>query len=75
MGRKTREKEIATDINVKSSDAGINIKSSDVLIYNYKNAVTVKDELSELKDKIAAIEGDRQPSSKRHRKISVKVYV
>lgn len=65
MKQKTREKEIA----------GINIKSSDSLIYNYKDVVTVKDELSELKDKIAAIEGDRQPSSKRRRKISVKVYV
>ena len=65
MKQKTREKEIA----------GINIKSSDSLIYNYKDVVTVKDELSELKDKIAAIEGDRQPSSKRRRIISVKVYV
>ena len=65
MKQKTREKEIA----------GINIKSSDSLIYNYKDVVTVKDELSELKNKIAAIEGDRQPSSKRRRKISVKVYV
>lgn len=66
MKQKTREeKEIA----------GINIKSSNSLIYNYKDAVTVKDELSELKDKIAAIEGDRQPSSKRRRIISVKVYV
>ena len=65
MKQKTREKETA----------GINIKSSDSLIYNYKDAVTVKDELSELKDKIAAIEGDRQPSSKRSRIISVKVYV
>ena len=33
MGQKTREKE----------DAGINIKSSDSLIYNYKDVVTVKD--------------------------------
>ena len=65
MKQKTREKEIA----------GINIKSSDSLIYNYKDVVTVKDELSELKNKIAAIEGDRQPSSKRRRIISVKVYV
>ena len=65
MGRKTIEKEIA----------GINIKSSDSLIYNYKDVVTVKDELSELKDKIAAIEDNRQPSSKHRRKISVKVYV
>ena len=65
MKQKTREEEIA----------GINIKSSDSLIYNYKDAVTVKDELSELKDKIAAIEGDRQPLSKRRRIISVKVYV
>ena len=65
MKQKTREKEIA----------GINIKSSDSLIYNYKDVVTIKDELSELKDKIAAIEGDRQPSSKRRRIISVKVYV
>ena len=62
MKQKTREKEIAS----------INIKSSDSLIYNYKDAVTVKDEL---KDKIAAIEGNRQPSSKRRRIISVKVYV
>ena len=66
MRRKTREKEIATDINIKSSDA---------LICNYRDAVTVKDELSELKDKIAVIEDNRQPFSKRHRKISVKVYV
>lgn len=66
MKQKTREKEIATDINIKSSDT---------LICNYKDAITVKDELSELKDKIAAIEGNRQPSSKRRRKISVKVYV
>ena len=65
MKQKTREKEIA----------GINIKSSDSLIYNYKDVVTVKDELSELKDRIAAIEDDRQPSSKRRRIISVKVYV
>ena len=65
MKQKTREKEIA----------GINIKSSDSLIYNYKDVVTVKDELSELKNKIAAIEGDRQPLSKHRRKISVKVYV
>ena len=65
MKQKTREKEIA----------GINIKSSDSLIYNYKDVVTVKDELSELKNKIAAIEGNRQPSSKRRRIISVKVYV
>ena len=65
MKQKTREKEIA----------GINIKSSDSLIYNYKDVVTVKDELSELKNKIAAIEGDRQPSSKRRHIISVKVYV
>ena len=65
MKQKTREKEIA----------GINIKSSDSLIYNYKDVVTVKDELSKLKNKIAAIEGDRQPSSKRRRIISVKVYV
>lgn len=65
MKQKTREKETA----------GINIKSSDSLIYNYKNIVTVKDELSELKDKIAAIEDNRQPSSKHRRKISVKVYV
>ena len=64
MRRKTREKEIT----------GINIKSSDSLIYNYKDVVTVKDELSELKNKIAAIEDDRQPFSKRRRKISVKVY-
>lgn len=63
MGRRTKEKE----------DADINIKSSDTLSCNYKDAI--KDELSELKDKIAAIEGDRQPSSKRRRKISVKVYV
>ena len=49
MKQKTREKETAS----------INIKSSDSLIYNYKDAVTVKDELSELKNKIAAIEGDR----------------
>ena len=62
MKQKTREKEIAS----------INIKSSDSLIYNYKDAVTVKDEL---KDKIAAIEGNRQPFSKRRRIISVKVYV
>ena len=62
MKQKTREKEIAS----------INIKSSDSLIYNYKDAVTVKDEL---KDKIAAIEDNRQPSSKHRRKISVKVYV
>ena len=66
MGRQTKERETAADINIKSSDA---------LICNYRDAVTVKDELSELKDKIAAIEDDRQPSSKRHRKISVKVYV
>ena len=66
MRLKTREKEIATDINIKSSDS---------LIYNYKDVVTVKDELSELKNKIAAIEGDRQPSSKRRRIISIKVYV
>ena len=65
MKQKTREKE----------DADINIKSSDSLIYNYKDVVTVKDELSELKDKIAVIEDNRQPFSKRHRKISVKVYV
>ena len=65
MKQKTREKEIA----------GINIKSSDSLIYTYKDVVTVKDELSELKNKIAAIEGNRQPSSKRRRIISVKVYV
>ena len=65
MRRKTKEREIA----------GINIKSSDSLIYNYKDVVTVKDELSELKDKIAAIEDNRQPSSKHCRKISVKVYV
>ena len=65
MKQKTREKEIA----------GINIKSSDSLIYNYKDVVTVKDELSELKDKIAAIEDNRQPSSKHGRKISVKIYV
>ena len=65
MKQKTREKEIA----------GINIKSSDSLIYNYKDVVTVKDELSELKNKIAAIKDDRQPSSKRRRIISVKVYV
>ena len=64
MKQKTREKETAS----------INIKFSDSLIYNYKDVVTVKDELSELKDKIAAIEGDRQPSSKRRRIISVKVY-
>lgn len=69
MRRKTREKEIATDINVKSSDAGIKIKSSDTL------SCTIKDELSELKDKIAVIEDNRQPFSKRRRKISVKVYV
>ena len=73
MRRKTREKEIATDINVKSSDAGIKIKSSDTLSCNYKDAI--KDELSELKDKIAVIEDNRQPFSKRHRKISVKVYI
>ena len=65
MKQKTREKE----------NADISIKSSDSLIYNYKDVVTVKDELSELKDRIAAIEGDRQPSSKRRRIISVKVYV
>ena len=65
MGRKTKEREIA-DINIKSSDS---------LIYNYKDVVTVKDELSELKDKIAAIEDNRQPSSKHRRQISVKVYV
>lgn len=65
MGRRTKEKE----------DADINIKSSNVLSHDYKDAVTVKDELSELKDKIAAIKGDRQPSSKRRRIISVKVYV
>ena len=65
MKQKTREKE----------NAGINIKSSDSLIYNYKDVITVKDELSELKNKIAAIEGDRQPSSKRRRIISVKAYV
>ena len=64
MRQKTREKEIVTDINVKSSDT---------LSCNYKD--TIKDELSELKDKIAAIEDDRQPSSKHRRKISVKVYV
>ena len=66
MGRKTKERETAADIDIKSSDA---------LICNYRDAVTVKDELSELKYKIAAIEGDRQPSSKRRRIISVKVYV
>ena len=65
MRRKTKERETE----------GINIKSSDALICNYKNAITVKDELSELKDKIAVIEDNRQPFSKRHRKISVKVYV
>ena len=65
MGRKTKERETE----------GINIKSSDALICNYKNAITVKDELSELKDKIAAIEDNRQPSSKHRRKISVKIYV
>lgn len=65
MGQRTREKE----------DVDINIKSSDSLIYNYKDVVTVKDELSELKNKIAAIEDDRQPSSKHRRIISVKVYV
>lgn len=64
MRRKTKEKEIAT---------GIKIKSSDTLSCNYKDAI--KDELSELKDKIAAIEDDKQPSSKHRRKISVKVYV
>lgn len=64
MRRKTKEKEIATDIKIKSSDT---------LSNNYKDAI--RDELSELKDKIAAIKGDRQPSSKRRRKISVKVYV
>ena len=72
MGQRTREKEDA-DINVKSSNASIKIKSSDTLSCNYKDAI--KDELSGLKDKIAAIEDDRQPSSKHRRKISVKVYV
>ena len=66
MGRKTKERETAADINIKSSDA---------LIYNYRDTVTINDELSELKDKIAAIEDNRQPSSKHRRKISVKVYV
>ena len=73
MRRNTREKEIATDINVKSSDAGIKIKSSGTLSCNYKDVI--KDELGELRDKIAAIEDNGQPFSKRHRKISVKVYV
>ena len=47
--------------------------SHSVLSNNYKDAI--KDELSELKDRIAAIEGNRQPSSKHRRIISVKVYV
>ena len=66
MRRKTKERETAADINIKSSDA---------LICNYRDAVTVEDELGELKYKIAAIEDDRQPSSKHRRIISVKVYV
>lgn len=57
----------------KETAADIKIKSSDTLSCNYKDAI--KDELSELKDKIAVIEDNRQPFSKRHRKISVKVYI
>ena len=64
MKQKTRERENA-DISIGYSHS--------VLSNNYKDAI--KDELSELKDRIAAIEGDRQPSSKRRRIISVKVYV
>ena len=64
MKQKTRERENA-DISIGYSP--------NVLSNNYKGAI--KDELSELKDRIAAIEGDRQPSSKRRRIISVKVYV
>ena len=64
MERKTKERENA-DISIGYSP--------NVLSNNYKDAI--KDELSELKDRIAAIEGNRQPSSKRRRIISVKVYV
>lgn len=64
MWQKTREREKA-DMSIGYSHS--------VLSNNYKDAII--DELNELKDKIAAIEGDRQPSSKRRRKISVKVYV
>ena len=64
MWQKTREREKA--------DKSIGYSHS-VLSNNYKDAI--RDELSELKDKIAAIEGDRQPSSKRRRIISVKVYI
>lgn len=64
MWQKTREREKA-DISIGYSP--------NVLSNNYKDAI--KDELSELKDKIAAIEDDRQPSSKHRRIISVKVYV
>lgn len=64
MGQRTREREKA-DMSIGYSHS--------VLSNNYKDAI--RDELNELKDKIAAIEGDRQPSSKRRRIISVKVYV
>ena len=64
MWQGTREREKA-DMSIGYSHS--------VLSNNYKDAI--RDELSELKDKIAAIEGDRQPSSKRRRIISVKVYV
>lgn len=64
MWQKTREREKA-DMSIGYSHS--------VLSNNYKDAI--RDELSELEDKIAAIEGDRQPSSKRRRIISVKVYV